>query len=101
MGPPSGSLMVTILGAIEIGLIIAVGYFLSVMVGSSDTGNDLVKTVIPVTGCLGGIVLLHTVLWYFYFTYNPLAMNLYFLISGSMAMIISLVALSISLVTKR
>jgi hypothetical protein len=94
------SIMVTFLGGIEIALIVAVSYCLSTMVGSSDNGNDLVKTVIPVTGILGGIVLLHTVLWYFYFTYHPLSMNIYVLVSGAMTMIFSLVALSISLVNR-
>ena len=49
---------------------------------------------------MGGLVMLHTTLWYLYFTYEPMAMNLYFLITGSMCMIISLVALSISLVNR-
>lgn len=96
----SRSTMVTVLGALEIGLIIAVCYFLSAMVGTKDTGNDLAKTVIPVTGSIGGIVMVHTLLWYLYFTYEPMSMNLYFLISGSMSLIISLVALSISLVSR-
>jgi hypothetical protein len=39
-------------------------------------------------------------LWYLYFTYEPMSMNLYFLISGSMSLIISLIALSISLVSR-
>jgi hypothetical protein len=92
--------MVTVLGALEIGLIMAVCYFLNLMVGTKDTGNDLVKVVLPVTGTIAGIVMIHTILWYLYFTYEPLSMNLYFLISGSMSMIISLVALSVSLVTR-
>lgn len=94
------STMVTILGALEIGLIAAVCYFLSVMVGTKDSSNDLAKTVIPVTGSIGGIIMVHTLLWYLYFTYEPMSMNLYFLISGSMSLIISLVALSISLVSR-
>jgi heme/copper-type cytochrome/quinol oxidase subunit 4 len=97
----SRSMMVTILGAAEIGLIIAACYFLSMMVGSSDTGNELVKTIVPVTGILGGIIMVHTLLWYMYFQYEPMAMNLYFLVSGSMSMIISVVALSISLVMRQ
>jgi len=96
----SGATMVTILGALEIALIGAAGYFLSQLVGSTDTSNNLVKTVLPVTGTLGGIVLLHTALWYLYFTYNPLSMNLYFLLATSMSIIISLVALSIAMVSK-
>lgn len=92
--------MVTILGALEIGLIVAVTYFLSTMVGTKDSGNDLAKTVIPVVGTLGGIVMVHTLLWYLYFTYEPMSMNLYFLVSGSMALVISLTALSISLVSR-
>ena len=93
----SGSTLVSVLGGLEIALIAAVGYFLSQLVGNKDTNNDLVKTVIPVTGSLGGIVLLHTALWYMYFTYNPLSMNLYFLISTSLSLIVSLTALSIAL----
>lgn len=96
----SRATMVTVLGALEIGLIVAVCYFLSVMVGTKDNSNDLAKTVIPVTGSIGGIVMIHTLLWYLYFTYEPLSMNLYFLISGSMSLIVSLVALSISLVSR-
>ena len=96
----SRATMVTILGALEIGLIVAVCYFLSVMTGTKDTGNDLAKTVIPVTGSIGGIVMVHTLLWYLYFTYEPMSMNLYFLISGSMSLIVSLIALSISLVSR-
>lgn len=96
----SRATMVTILGALEIGLIVAVCYFLSAMVGTKDNGNDLAKTVIPVTGSLGGIVMIHTLLWYLYFTYEPMSMNLYFLISGSLSLIISLTALSISLVSR-
>ena len=99
-GLPRDTMMVTVLGAIEIALMVAVTYFLSTLVGSNDNGNDLAKSVIPITGILGGIVLLHTVLWYFYFNYHPLAMNMYVLVSGSMTMIFSLVALSVSLVNR-
>jgi hypothetical protein len=96
----SRSVMVTVLGAIEIGLLIAVTYFLSTLVGNRDTNNDLVKSVIPVTGTLGGIVMVHTLLWYMYFQYEPMSMNLYFLVTGSMTMIFSLVALSVSLINR-
>ena len=65
------STLVMVLGGLEIVLVAAVGYFLSQLVGNSDTSNDLVKTLLPVTGTIGGIVMLHTVLWYMYFTYNP------------------------------
>jgi len=96
----SRATMVTVLGALEIGLVVAVCYFLSVMVGNKDNSNDLAKTVIPVTGSIGGIVMVHTLLWYLYFTYDPMSMNLYFLISGSMSLIFSLIALSVSLVSR-
>jgi hypothetical protein len=99
-GPKTGSTLVTILGGLEIALIAVCGYFLSQLVGNSDTSNDLAKTLLPVTGILGGIVLLHTVLWYIYFTYNPLSMNLYFLVSTSFSMIISLTAMSIALISR-
>jgi hypothetical protein len=96
----SGSTLVTVLGALEIALIAAAGYFLSQLVGTKDSSNDLVKTVIPVTGSLAGIILLHTALWYFYFTYNPLSMNLYFLVSTSLSLIVSITALSIALTNR-
>lgn len=96
----SGSTLVMILGGLEIALIAAVGYFLSQLVGTTDTNNDLIKTVMPVTGTIGGIVLLHTGLWYLYFTYNPLSMNLYFLIATSMSIIISLTALSVAIINR-
>jgi len=96
----NSSTLVTVLGGLEIVLVAAVGYFLSQLVGNSDTSNDLVKTVLPVTGTIGGIVMLHTVLWYMYFTYNPLSMNLYFLLTTSLSVIISLTALSIALVNR-
>jgi hypothetical protein len=99
-GPKNGSTLVTVLGVIEIIMIVVSGYYLSTLVGNPDNSNDLAKTLLPVTGILGGIVLLHTVLWYMYFTYNPLSMNLYFLVSTAFSMIISLTALSIALVSR-
>ena len=93
--------LIGILGAGEIGILIAVAWYLSTLVGNSDTSNDLTKSIIPVTGALGGIVMIHTLLWYMYFQYEPMAMNLYFLVSGSMSMVISLIALSISLVMRQ
>jgi len=93
-------LTVSILGVIEIVGIIVIGVFLGQLVGNKDTTNDLGKTVIPITSGLGAIVLLHTLLWYFYSTYNPASMNLYFLMATSFCMIVSLTALSISIVNK-
>ena len=84
----------------EVILIGVAAYFLSQVTGTNSTNNDLTKTIVPVIGILGGIVLFHTLLWYMYFTQNPISMNLYFLVSGSMTMIISLVALAVSLVSK-
>jgi len=81
----------------EIGLIGGAATMLSGLVGTNSTNNDLTAKIIPVIAILSGIVLVHTLLWYMYFTYNPVSMNLYFIVSGSMTMIISLVALSISL----
>lgn len=95
-----GSTSVTALAVVELILIGVVGYLLPGLVGSKDTSNDLAKVVLPVTSTLGGIVLVHTALWYIYFTYNPLSMNMYFLLATSMSMIISLTALSIALVNR-
>ena len=93
--------LISILGGFEIGLMIMTLYFLSTLVGNADTANNLVKTVMPIIGTLGAIVLLHTALWYFYFIYNPLSMNMYLLLSTSMNTIICLTALSIALTTQR
>jgi hypothetical protein len=98
--PDATTTLIYVISAAEIALIGGAGYFLSQLVGNKDSSNDLVKTVLPVTGALGGIVLLHTVLWYFYFTTNPLAMNLYFLLATAFSIIISLTALSIAVVNK-
>ena len=95
-----GSTSVTVLAIIELILIGIVGYLLPSLVGSKDSSNDIAKVVLPVTSTLGGIVLVHTGLWYIYFTYNPLSMNLYFLLATSMCMIVSLMALSIALVNR-
>jgi hypothetical protein len=100
VGPKQGSIFVTILGVVEIGMVIGCTVALSSLVGNRDNSNDLAKTLIPVTGVLAGIVLLHTILWYIYFTYNPLSMNLYFLVSTAFSMIISLTALSVALISK-
>jgi len=81
-------------------MIAVCGYYLSQLVGNPDTSNDLTKTLLPVTGILGGIVFLHTILWYMYFTYNPLSMNMYFLVATSFSMVISLIALSVSLISR-
>jgi hypothetical protein len=92
--------MVTIIGLIEIGSLIAITYFLSQLVGNPDNGNDLAKTVVPISCGIGAVIILHTLMWYMYFQYNEMAMNLYFLITGSMCMIFSLTALAISLVQR-
>ena len=93
----STSDLVTLIAAAEIGLLVAASYFLSQLVGNPDNGNDLAKTVVPVSASLAAIIILHTALWYMYFQYEPMAMNMYFLVSGSMCMIFSLTALSVSL----
>ena len=95
-----GSILITVLGGIEVALIGLVGYFLSRLVGNTDTSNDLVKTVIPITGTIMGIVLVHTGIWFFYLTHNPLSANLYFLMATSMSLIVSLTALSLALVNR-
>jgi hypothetical protein len=92
------SLLISGLGVAEIGLIIAGGYFLSQLVGNKDTSNDLGKTILPVSLTIGIIIILHTGLWFLYSTYNPLSMNLYYLMATSFSMIISLTALSIAIV---
>lgn len=93
----SNTILVSVLGGLELGLIATVVYLFSQLVGSKDTANNLSMKVLPITGTLGAIVLLHTILWYTYFNYNPLSMNLYLLFSTSMNTIISLFALSIAL----
>jgi len=99
-GTSNNSAMVGTLGAVEIGLVGIGGYYLSTLVGNNDTSNDLSKAVFPAICILSGIVLLHTLLWYFYFTFHPVDMNMYFLVSGAFSMIISLSAICISLTNK-
>lgn len=99
-GSKNGSTLLTTLGAFEIILIIAAGSTLSQLVGNPDNSNDLAKTLVPVSAILGVIVLIHTIIWYIYFTFNPLSMNLYFLISTAFSMIVSLTALSIALINR-
>lgn len=92
--------LITLIGTIEIAALITVCYFFSQLVGNPDNNNDLSKTVMPISAGLGVIIIIHTLLWYMYFNFNAMAMNLYLLISGSFCMIISLTALSISLVQR-
>ena len=101
MAETKTTILVSVLGGVEIGLLITAGYLLSQLGGTKDTTNDRVKTVVPITGTLGAIVLLHTALWYMYFIYYPLSMNLYLLLSNSLNTIICLTALSIALVAQR
>ena len=89
-------ILMSVLGFFELILIIIAISTLSQLVGTKDTANDLTKTTLPAAFLLGLIVLIHTCLWYLYFTYNPMSMNLYFLVATSMCMIISLTALAIS-----
>ena len=91
------SLMIMGLGGVEIGSLITICYFLSQLVGNPDNNNELSKTVVPISAGLGIVIMLHTVLWYMYFQYEPMAISLYLLISVSMCMIFSLTALAISL----
>jgi len=86
-----------VIAALEIGLIVYAMVQFSRLVGTADTSNDLSSTVMPITFILGAIIIVHTVLWYMYFQYEPMAMNLYFLITGSLTMFFSLTAISISL----
>jgi len=105
MSPPltessSGSMLVTGLAVFEIGLIIYAGFALSNISGNPDTSNEVVKSVLPAVFTLGAIIMVHTFLWYMYSTYNPLSMNLYYLLATSFSLLISLMALSIAIVNR-
>ena len=88
---------IIVFAAFEMGLIIYAILNFTRLVGTADTRNDLSTTVIPIVGTLAAIIVIHTAIWYFYFQYEPMSMNLYFLISGMMTMLFSLTALSVSL----
>jgi hypothetical protein len=88
------------LAVAEIILLAFAGSQLSKVTGTADTNSDFTKALVPALGLLVAIVLVHTLLWYMYFTYNPISMNAYFMVSGAMSMIISIIALGISLVNK-
>ncbi len=94
-GSKDTSFKTTVIGGIELVLIIVCGYLLSKV-----NKGDILKTLLPVSAVLIIIIILHTILWYLYSTYNPLSMNIYYLISTSFSVIISLTALSISLINQ-
>ena len=96
----SGSMLVTGLAVFEIALISYAIYALSHLSGNPDTSNDIVKSVLPAIFTLAAIIMVHTFLWYMYSTYNPLSMNLYYLLATSFSLLISLVALSIAIVNR-
>ena len=93
-GSKDTSFKTTVIGGIELVLIAVCGYLLSRV-----NKGDILKTLLPVSAVLI-IIILHTILWYLYSTYNPLSMNIYYLISTSFSVIISLTALSISLINQ-
>jgi len=95
------TMLLAAFAAIEIALMVYAIFQLSNVVGTSDTSNELTKTIIPIVAILGVIVCVHTILWYLYFQYDPMAMNTYFLISGNITMIFSLTALGISLTQRK
>jgi hypothetical protein len=104
--PPAGvplqgkQYLTLFVGLAELSLIGGVWYFVSKASGTNDTSNDIAKAMIPATGMTIAIVFCHTLLWYVYYTYHPLSMNLYFLMMTSISMIISLIALCIAMVNK-
>lgn len=95
IGLKDSSFKTSIIGGVELVLIGVAGYLLSKVVK-----NDISKTLLPVTGILIVVIILHTILWYLYSTYNPLSMNLYYLVATSFSIIVSLTALSISLINQ-
>jgi|LauGreDrversion4_2_1035121.scaffolds.fasta_scaffold139199_2 hypothetical protein len=95
------SMMPNIIGILEL-VLVSIGIWqFSQLVGNKDTQNNISAVILPVILIISGIILLHTLLWYYYFTLNPSSMNLYFLISGSISMIISVTAVSISLTSQQ
>jgi hypothetical protein len=86
-----------LLAITEFILLIGTGFNLTKLVGNRDNAAELAGALTPIMFLLGVIVFLHTLLWYMYFTYNPIGMNLYFLISSAITMFVSLIALSVSL----
>jgi hypothetical protein len=94
-------MMPNIIGILEL-VLVSIGIWqFSQLVGNKDTQNNISAVILPVILIISGIILLHTLLWYYYFTLNPSSMNLYFLISGSISMIISVTAVSISLTSQQ
>jgi hypothetical protein len=94
-GLKDSSFKTSIIGGVELVLIGVAGYLLSKL-----NKGDISKTLLPVSGILIVVVILHTILWYLYSTYNPLSMNLYYLVATSFSIIVSLTALSISLINQ-
>jgi len=97
----ANTIKIAVFAVIEIVLIIVSIWQFSGLVGTADTSNELAKTIMPITFILGAIIIAHTILWYLYFQYEPMAMNLYFLISGSLTMMFSITAVAISLCQRK
>ena len=89
---------VVILGVIEMALITTCGFYLSKLVGTKDTSNQISATVLPIVGTLGGIVMFHAVIWWIWFQYMPSHANIYLIVMVSICLICSLTAMAISLV---
>ena len=96
----SDTIYLTVMAAVELALVGGTLYALNNLVGNPDNTNNLSKTLTPVVGILGAIITIHTLLWYMYFTHHPQGMNLYFLMSTMVSMLVSLTALSIALIQR-
>lgn len=94
----SGSMVITAVSVMEIVLISVAIYFLSSL--SSNADADLTQALLPTSFTLAAIIMAHTFIWYLYSTYKPLNMGLYYTLSTSFSILISLVALSIAIVHK-
>lgn len=102
--PMRGSLLITFISIAEVAIVLTCLHFFPRLVGNPDTSNDLEKDILPNVYYISGIISIHTLVWYIYLTYymsDADGMSLYYLLAGSFSILISLLALSVSLIMKK
>jgi len=104
INPMRGSLFITFIAAAEIAIILTCLHFFPHMIGNPDNSNDLEKDILPIVYYISGVVSIHTLLWFIYLNYytsNADSMNVYYLLASSFSILVSLIALSMSLIVKK
>lgn len=76
--------------------VIGLYIYIGLSAGKLDSANEVSKQIAIIGGTTGTIVLLFTILSYYYFTTNPNSSTAYLLISQGVNLFLSLFALSVA-----